>query len=95
MQTNQGTFNELYYHFIWTTKERAPIIDVGIEGAVKKVFILKAKELRTELLEVNGTEDHIHLLIRSIPSFTPSDIAKHFKGSSSHFVNHVSLRTIR
>ena len=92
MKARQGTFNELYYHFIWTTKERAPIIDIEIESAVRKVFLSKAKELCIGILEINGTEDHIHLLIRSIPSLAPSDIAKHFKGSSSHFVNHITFK---
>jgi putative transposase len=92
MQSRQGTFNELYYHFIWTTKGRTPIIDSEIENVIKKVLHSKAIELRLEILEVNGTEDHLHLLIRSIPSLAPSDIAKHFKGSSSHFVNHITLK---
>jgi len=68
------------------------MIDLEIECAVRKSFFSKAKELRIEILEANGTEDHIHLLIRSIPSLAPSDIAKHFKGSSSHFVNQITLR---
>jgi putative transposase len=92
MQARQGTFNELYDHFIWTTKDRAPIIDIRIENAIKKVFYSKAEELHIEILDANGTNDHFHLLIRSIPSLAPSDIAKHFKGSSSHFVNHITLK---
>jgi len=92
MQPRQGTFSELYYHFIWTTKGRMPIIDGEIENVIKKVLFSKAKELRIDILEVNGTEDHLHLLVRSIPSLAPSDIAKHFKGSSSHFVNHITLK---
>jgi putative transposase len=92
MRPAAGTFNELYYHFVWTTKDRAPLIDDEIEIAVKKVLFSKAEELGIGVLEANGTDDHIHVLIRSIPSLPPSDIAKHFKGSSSHFVNHVTLK---
>jgi len=92
MQPRQGTFSELYYHFIWTTKGRVPIINGEIENVIKKVLFSKAKELRIDILEVNGTEDHLHLLVRSIPSLAPSNIAKHFKGSSSHFINHITLR---
>jgi putative transposase len=91
MQPRQGTFSELYYHFIWTTKGRIPIIDGEIENVIKKVLFSKAKELRIVILQVNGTEDHLHLLVRSKPSLAPSSIAKHFKGSSSHFVNHITL----
>ncbi len=92
MQARQGTFNELFYHFIWTTINRSPIIDIEIEGEIRKAFFSKANKLRIDILETNGTEDHIHMLIQSIPSLAPSDIVKHFKGSSSHFVNHIALK---
>ncbi len=92
MQVRQGTFNKLFYHFIWTTKDRSPIIDIKIESEIRKALFSKANKLRIDILETNGMEDHIHMLIQSIPSLAPSDIVKHFKGSSSHFVNHITLR---
>ena len=68
------------------------MIDQEIEIALKKVFYSKAKELNLKIVEVNGMEDHIHILIESNPSISPSDIAKHMKGASSHFVNHEVLK---
>ncbi len=68
------------------------MIDNEIEIALHKVFVSKAKELEIEILAVNGTEDHLHILIKSHPSIAPADIVKHLKGSSSHFVNHITLK---
>lgn len=68
------------------------MIDNEIETALHKVLFSKAKELEIEILAVNGTEDHIHILIESHPSIAPADIVKHLKDSSSHFVNHVTLK---
>lgn len=95
MNKRTGTHSELFYHFVWTTKNRAPMIDDEIEQAVKKVFFSKAKELAIKIIEVNGTKDHVHLLIQSNPSIAPADIVKHLKGSSSHFINHVTLKDDR
>ena len=87
-----GTHSELYFHFVWSTKDRTPLIDPEIELALKKVFYSKASELSIQIIEVNGTEDHTHILIKSTPTLAPADIAKHLKGSSSHFVNHEILK---
>ncbi|MBN1396954.1 MAG: IS200/IS605 family transposase [Bacteroidetes bacterium] len=88
----QSVFNKVYYHFIWTTKNHQPIISVEIEDAIKRVLYSKAKELHLDIVEINGTDDHVHILIHSTPSIAPSDIVKHFKGSSSHFINHITLK---
>jgi len=45
-------------------------------------------ELKLQILECYGIEDHVHLLLSSPASLAPSDIARHLKGASSHFVNH-------
>ena len=92
MSSRSGSHSELFYHFVWTTKNRADLIDPDIELAVRKALYAKGEELQITILEVNGTADHIHVLLRSNSSVAPADIAKHLKGSSSHFVNHVTLK---
>ena len=92
MVKRSGSHIELYFHYVWTTKNREPMIDAEIEREVQKALFSKAKELEIEIVESNGTEDHVHILIRSKATLTPADIAKHMKGTSSHFVNHVILK---
>jgi len=88
----KGSHAELFYHFVWSTKYRTPMIDDAIELAVNSILYSKAKELQLEIIESNGTSDHLHVLLKARPSIAPADIAKHLKGSSSHFVNHVTLK---
>jgi REP element-mobilizing transposase RayT len=47
----------------------------------------KCKELGYFLHAVNGTEDHIHLLLSLTPSILVEDVAKNLKGASSHYIN--------
>ena len=93
MNKRTGTHSRLYYHFVWSTKGRLPMLENDIEEAVKKVFYSKARELEIKIVEANGATDHFHVLVESTPTLSPSDIAKHFKGSSSHFVNQVALKS--
>jgi REP element-mobilizing transposase RayT len=84
-----GVYAKLFLHFVWSTKNRQPTLTDQIENAVKIIFRSKAKEMNLEIIEAEGAADHIHVLLRSNQHCRPSDIAKHFKGSSSHFVNNV------
>ncbi|MCL5266864.1 MAG: IS200/IS605 family transposase [Bacteroidetes bacterium] len=92
MAKRGGTYSRIFLHYVWTTKNRVAIMDEEIKRAVIGVFAAKAKELNLEIIEANGPEDHMHVLLKSPPTLAASDIAKELKGSSSHFVNHVTLQ---
>jgi putative transposase len=68
------------------------MIDREIKQELVKVICSKARELELQVIEANGVDDHFHVLIESNPSVSPSDIAKGLKGSSSHYINHVTLK---
>jgi REP element-mobilizing transposase RayT len=85
-----GAFYKLVYHFIWATKNRAPLITPTVEQVLLPYLKAKSKELGYKLHAVNGTEDHLHLLVELTPTILVSDVAKNLKGSSSHFVNNKS-----
>ena len=57
---------QLYYHLVWTTKERQPLL-AGDRGSVVYDFVrAKACGLDGFVYALNGTEDHVHLVV-SIP----------------------------
>lgn len=59
-------FWKLYYHFIWGTKNRFPLIDANLESELHRVIAAKAKDLGGFVHAIGGTRDHIHLAV-SIP----------------------------
>jgi putative transposase len=91
MDRRSGSHAKLFYHFVWSTKHRAPLVDAEIEIGLRAVFLAKAEELEIEIVETNGTQDHVHLLVKSKAALAPADIAKNLKGASSRFVNHAVL----
>ncbi len=61
-------FYQLVYHFVWTTKNREPLISSSVEHLLLPYLAAKCRECRYELHAVNGTEDHLHVLVSLTPS---------------------------
>jgi putative transposase len=78
----------LYYHFVWATKERQPLIDPNQENDLYNYIIGKADALKCIIHAINGTADHIHLIASVPPTLAIAEFVKNIKGSSAHYVNH-------
>ncbi len=84
-------FTQLYYHLIWATKKREPLITNLVEPTLFGFIRSKAIGLSGIVYALNGTSDHIHL-VTSIPVTVP--IPKYIgqiKGSSSKRINQTAL----
>ena len=79
----------LYYHLVWATNIRAPLIDREQEDKLYKYLTGKADSLKCIVHAVNGTEDHIHVIASIPPMLSISDFVKQIKGSSAHYLNHL------
>ncbi len=78
----------LFYHFVWGTKGREPLIRAEVEAAIYKAILAKAKDLGALAYAVGGTEDHVHLVVSAPPRLALADFVGQVKGSSSHLANH-------
>jgi REP element-mobilizing transposase RayT len=80
---------KLYYHFIWGTKNRLPLIDPKFESELYRVIAAKVKNMGGFVHAIGGTEEHVHLAVSVPPKVAPAKFIGDVKGNSSHFVNHV------
>lgn len=80
---------KLYYHFIWGTKNRLPLIDSSFEEELYKVIVAKVKEMEGYLHAISGIDDHVHIAVSIPPKVAPAKFIGEIKGNSSHYVNHV------
>lgn len=80
-------FWRLYYHLVWATKNRAPLIQSNIEPHLYSYLVHKASELDVFIYQVNGWQDHVHLIAAIPPKISISEVVKTLKGASSHFIN--------
>ena len=77
----------LYYHLVWATKQRQPLISPDREAKLYPYIIGKADALGCIVHAIGGIEDHIHLVVSIPPTFSIADFVKNIKGSSSHYLN--------
>lgn len=77
-------FTRLFYHLIWATKNRLPLITPSIEESLYSFLAYKAGELGCRLLAINGLEDHVHLVIEIAPKVAVATVIRRLKGASTH-----------
>jgi putative transposase len=80
----------LFYHLVWTTYERLPLIDADTERIVAGTLHSKAKDLRLFIHESGMVEDHVHAVVSIPPTLAIADAVSQLKGASGHAVNHLS-----
>ena len=85
-----NTFTRLYVHCIFTPKGRSPLLSTPLREKVHKYIYGIIKEKRCFPVAINGTEDHIHILIGYPPDIAISDLIRDIKRSSSFFINGLS-----
>jgi putative transposase len=85
------TYWRLYYHLIWGTKNRLPLIAPDFESSLYSVLVSKASALGASVHAVGGTQDHIHLAASIPPSISISSFTGQLKGNSAHYINHILL----
>ncbi len=78
----------LYYHLIWATKERHPLITSDIEPVLYGYMVGKIQALGCIIHAIGGIENHIHLVASIPPKLSIADFVKGIKGGSSHYLNH-------
>ena len=77
----------LYVHLVWATWDRQAIITPEIERQLHRNIDHEASRQGCAILALNGTADHIHLLVTIPATITIADLVKQVKGVSSQFVN--------
>lgn len=87
------SFNKIWIHAIWSTKEWMPLISQSVEQKIHHLISDQLKELGCPVKIINGMPDHIHCLFLLSPQKSIAEVIKQIKGSSSHFINQNNLIT--
>jgi REP element-mobilizing transposase RayT len=81
------TFTNLLTHIIFSTKDRAPIIDMEVKAELHAYLGGMVREIKGKAYSINGTTDHVHLLVSLPPTLALSDAMKTIKANSSRWVS--------
>lgn len=83
----------IYYHIVWATKQRQPLIGSDKEPELYNYIIGKSNLLNCIIHAIGGMEDHIHIVVSIPPTMAICEFVKKIKGSSSYYLNHTNPAT--
>jgi len=81
------TAGNLVLHLIFSTKDRQPLITAEIRADLFAYLGGIIREIRGTALIINGTADHVHMLIRIRPAQAAAEIARVVKANSSRWLH--------
>ena len=77
------TYTNLLTHFVFSTKDRLPLITGEMKSELYPYLGGLTKDLKGKSLAINGIEDHVHLLVSLPPTVSTSDAMQYIKANSS------------
>lgn len=85
-KSDDGCIYNIGYHLIWCTKYRRDVLKDAAARRIKELFNEKAKELGIEIVNMEVMSDHVHLFVKSKPTYPPHFIVNQMKGYSSRIL---------
>ncbi len=73
----------LLYHLVFPAKYRRAIFDKGVDRALIEVFGEIEKRYQIQFVEVGTDEDHIHMLVQTVPSYSVTKLVTLIKSISA------------
>jgi REP element-mobilizing transposase RayT len=81
------TYTNLLTHFIFSTKDRAPLLESELK---ERLFPYRGgiiRELDGVALSINGPTDHVHILVSMPPKVAPAEFIGKVKANSTGWVH--------
>lgn len=86
IKRGRGYVYAIQYHIVWCVKYRHKILTEEIESRLKEILVQIALDYNFGIVEINGDQDHIHLLMECSPQHTIPDMIKVLKGISARLL---------
>lgn len=76
----------LFYHIIWASSGREPVIGSDVEPGLHREIIRLAIEMKTSIFAINGMPDHIHVVATIPATVAPFQLIERLKTGSAQFM---------
>jgi putative transposase len=77
----------LYYHAVWATKNREPMIHDGMIASIVLSIEQTSRDLGVAVFAVGVMPDHVHVFAQIPPTLVVAKVIGRWKGASSHAAN--------
>ena len=76
----------LHVHLVFVTKYRRHVFDGPAVERLREIFDAVCRDFEARLVEMDGEEDHVHLLVEYPPKVSVSGLVTSLKGVSSRLL---------
>jgi|SRR5690625_1401885 len=83
---NRHSVYKLTYHLVVVTKYRHPVISAQIKKRLEEITYDLFMKWKCEILEINGEEDHLHILFDAPPQINLANTINSFKTVTSRYI---------
>jgi REP element-mobilizing transposase RayT len=80
------SYVQSYYHIVFSTKHRAPVLHKGQRETLFRYLWGILKNKHCHLYRINAVEDHLHLLTSIHPTLALADLIRELKTSTSAWI---------
>ena len=84
----------MHVHLVFVTKYRRGVFTKEILTDLHEVFRSVCTDFESELVEFDGVDDHVHLLVNYPPNVAVSTLVNSLKGVSSRMIRQKQYPTI-
>lgn len=64
----------LLYHAVFPAKYRRVVFDASVEQVVRETAVEIERRFEIEFVEIGTDADHVHFLVQSVPTYSPTKI---------------------
>ena len=76
----------LLYHIVCPAKYRRVVITDEVDRVLKDVCLEIAKRYEIVFIEIGTDQDHVHFLVQSVPTYSPTEIVRIIKSITAREV---------
>lgn len=85
------SYTQILYHIVFATYSRTPCLQVENRPKLFEYIWGILKNKNCHMYQINGVEDHVHILCSVHPGLSLSSLAKDIKVASSAYINKENL----
>ena len=64
----------ILYHYVCPAKYRKVVFSPAVDKTIKEICLEISKRYQVHFLEIGIDKDHVHFLVQSVPSYSPTKI---------------------
>lgn len=85
-RTGRSCVYKNHVHLVFVTKYRRDVLTAKMLNRLQEIFAETCDQMNCKLLECNGEDDHVHLMVSANPKTAVANLVGKLKGKSAYML---------